>query len=201
MAARSPSPSLADEPAAGGTALLVIDMISSWEFPDAEKLVPGAREVAPRIAALQARCRRAGVPVIYANDNYGRWRSDFRVLIEESRARGSPAAAITEQLVPAERDYFVLKPKHSAFFQTPVELLLQHLEVHTLWLTGVSGDQCVLATANDAKMRDYQVVVPADCIASQTAERHRSSVRYFDEVVKIKTALSTRLRMPRRGSA
>lgn len=122
----SQPPALAPAPAAGHTALLIIDMISCWDFPDAEKLLPGAHFIAGRIAALKARCTRAGVPAIYVNDNRGRWRSDFPKLVELSLASGGAGAEITSTLLPEETDYFVLKPKQSAFFATPLELLLAY---------------------------------------------------------------------------
>jgi nicotinamidase-related amidase len=195
--ARSSPSSLAEHQAAGGQVLLIIDMISSWDFPDAEKLLPHAARIAPAIAALKARCRRAGVPVIYANDNRGQWRSDFRQVVSASIAHGGDGARITTQLAPDEDDYFVLKPKHSAFFGTPLDLLLQHLQAHRLILTGVASDQCVVNTATDARMRDYEVLVPADCIASQSAARNKGAIAHFGEALNVPTTASTRLRLPR----
>jgi len=192
----SPS-SLAEHRANGGFAMLVIDMITCWDFPDADKLLPRAARIAPAIAALKARCRRAGVPVIYANDNRGQWRSDFRQVVSESMSRGGEGARITAQLEPDEDDYFVLKPKHSAFFGTPLDLLLQHLDADRLILTGVSSDQCVVNTAIDARMRDYEVMVPADCVASQTLARNNGALVHFGEVLGVPTTPSTRLRLPR----
>jgi nicotinamidase-related amidase len=196
---RSSPSSLAEHQATGGLVLLIIDMISSWDFPDADKLLPQAARVAPAIAALKARCRRAGVPVIYANDNRGQWRSDFRQVVSDSIAHGGQGARITTQLEPDVDDYFVLKPKHSAFFGTPLDLLLQHLHAHRLILTGVSSDQCVVNTATDARMRDYEVLVPPDCIASQTTKRNNGAIAHFAEVLGVPTTPSTRLRLPRSG--
>ena len=187
---------LASEAACGGTALLVIDMISAWDFPDADRLAPRARAIAPRIAALKARCQAAGVPVVYANDNRGRWRSAFGELVDAARAAGGDALAIVEQLAPGREDYRVLKPKHSGFFATPLELLLAHLEVRRLILTGVTGDQCVLATAADARMRDFAVAIPPDCVASLSAERDERALRYFDEVLGADVSLSRALCWP-----
>ena len=141
--ARSQPPVLAPVPAAGHTALLIIDMISCWDFPDAEKLLPGAHAIATRIATLKARCTRAGVPTIYVNDNRGRWRSDFPKLVELSLAAGGAGAEITSALLPEETDYFVLKPKQSAFFATPLELLLAYLKASRLIVAGVASDQCI----------------------------------------------------------
>lgn len=173
--------------APGKTALLIIDMISCWDFPDAEKLLPGASRIAPAIAALRARCRGADVPIIYANDNYGQWRSDFEALVERSSNGVAAGARITDMLAPGEDDYFVLKPKHSAFFATPMELLLRDLGVARLLLTGVASDQCVLVTAAEARMRDLDVVVPRDCVASQSDERNTAVLRQFEQVHKLET--------------
>lgn len=177
--------------------LLIIDMISHWRFKDADKLLPQAERIAEPIAALRARCRKAGVPVIYANDNHGMWRSDFRQVVDAALARGGAGARITERLRPDGDDYFVLKPKHSAFFATPLELLLQHLQAHRLLLTGAASDQCIVATAMDARMRDYDVIVPADCVASQTPQRNERALRHLADVMKLRTPASTALRLGR----
>lgn len=187
---------LANGTAAGATALVVIDMISMWRFPDAAGLLAQAARVAPTIAALKARCRRAGVPVIYANDNRGMWRSDFRQVFGEAVAAGGRGARIAEALAPDEDDYFVLKPKRSGFFATPLHLLLQHLEVRRLLLAGVASDQCVVNTAVDAHMRDYDVVVPRDCSATHTAARHQRALRHFEEALRVPTTLASRIRLP-----
>jgi len=194
--APSQPPVLAPAPAAGHTALLIIDMISCWDFPDAEKLLPGAHAIAGRIAALKARCTRAGVPTIYVNDNRGRWRSDFPRLVELSLASGGAGAEITSALLPEEADYFVLKPKQSAFFATPLELLLAYLKASRLIVTGVASDQCILATVADAGMRDLEAVVPRDCVASQTAARNQRFLRQAEEALRVSTAPGSRIRLP-----
>lgn len=182
---------MAQETPAADTALLVIDMISDWRFPDADRLLPGARAIAPCIAALKRRCRAGGVPVIYANDNRGRWRSDFRHVVQQSlQERG---ADITRALMPDDEDYFLLKPKHSAFFGTPLELLLQDLKVKRLLLTGVAADQCIATTAVDARMRNFSVEAPADCIATQDAQRHARMLAHFAQALEVPTTPSGRV--------
>jgi len=176
-------------------ALLIIDMISSWDFPDAEKLLPHALEIAPAISQLKRRWQRAGWPVIYANDNQGRWRSDFRQLVDMASAPQAPGAAITTLLAPDTDDYFVLKPKHSGFYCTPLELLLQNLQVSRLVLTGVASDQCITATAAEARMRDYDVHVPRDCVASQTPIRNDLALEHFSTVMKVPTTASASIRL------
>ncbi|WP_046112630.1 cysteine hydrolase family protein [Aquincola tertiaricarbonis] len=179
----------------GGLALLITDMISLWDFPDADKLLPAAAAIAPRLAALRRRCHEAGVPVIYANDNRGRWRSDFRELVDKARQAGGPGAHIVEQLAPHTDDYFLLKPKHSAFFATPLELLLADLGIRQIIVTGVSSDQCVLSTVSDARMRNIDALVPQDCIGTQGDERNAAAIRHFSEVLGVDTAASPGLQL------
>lgn len=191
-----PSTPLANGTAAGATALLITDMISRWRFPEGRPLLLQAARIAPAIAALKARCRRAGVPVIYANDNQGMWRSDFRHVVEDALARGGTGARIALQLAPDDDDYFVLKPKRSGFFATPLDLLLRHLAVRRLIVTGVASDQCVAHTAADARLRDYDVVVPSDCIAANSADRNRRALRHLEEAVRVPTTPGPRIRLP-----
>ena len=146
-------------------ALLLIDVINDLEFDGGEALLEQALPMARRLAALKQRAKKAGIPSIYVNDNYGRWQSDFTRIVEHvgGDTRGKP---IADLLLPDEADYFVLKPKHSGFFSTTLDTLLEYLGARILILTGIAGNICVLFTANDAYMRDFHLVVPADCVAS-----------------------------------
>ena len=189
---------LAEDRAAGATALVILDMLSDWEFPDADQLLRNADALAPRIAALKTRCVSAGVPVIYANDNRGRWRSDFRDVFAAASQASSKGAPIARLLAPQATDYFVLKPKHSAFYATPLDLLLRHLRVQSLVVTGVTSDQCVLHTVADAKLRDYEVTVPRDGVASISATRQERVLKVFAEAFGIDLVESRDIRMPGR---
>jgi nicotinamidase-related amidase len=189
---------LAERRAAGGVALLVIDMISDWQFPDGELLLRRAAAIAPAIHTLKRRCRAAGVPTIYANDHRGHWRSNFAEVVEAAAA--SPGADIARLLAPQPDDYFVLKPKHSAFHATPLDLLLRDLAAHTLILTGVACDQCVLCTAADARMRDHAVLVPADCVASQDAERTTLALRLLAVALGAHTGPARQIALPGPGA-
>ena len=155
-------------------ALVLIDVINDFDFPQAEALLRHALPAAERIAMLKERARRARIPTIYANDNFGRWRSDFRQQIQHCLEEGRRGSQIVELLRPAEDDYFVLKPMHSGFFSTTLEVLLERLQVQRLVLTGFAADICVLYTANDAYMRDFEVAVPSDCVASETKRQSAS---------------------------
>src|ERR671931_1659786 len=152
------------------TVLLLIDVINDFEFDGGEALLAQALPMAERLAALKRRLRAAGVPAIYVNDNFGRWRSDFRALLAHCCRDGVRGQPVVERLLPEADDYFVLKPKHSGFFSTTLDVLLDYLKARTLILTGVAGNICVLFTANDAYMRDFHLYVPADCVASNRAE-------------------------------
>jgi nicotinamidase-related amidase len=186
---------LAGRRAFHGTALLIVDMISVWDFVDAERLAPGAIAIAPRIAALKRRCARAGVPAIFVNDNRDRWRSEFRELATQASGASDTGASIARQLVPGDDDYAVLKPKHSAFFATPLDLLLRHLRATRLLVTGVATDLCILMSAAEARMRDYEAIVPRDCVAALSPARHARALRMLEETHQVKTTLSARIRL------
>jgi nicotinamidase-related amidase len=174
-------------------ALIIIDFINDLEFDEGRKLLRPAVRAAQAVAALKQKARARAVPVIYANDNFGRWRSDFRETIAhvlEDGVRGQPLA---ELLKPAPDDYFVLKTKHSAFYATTLELLLKYLKATRVVLTGVSGDMCVLLTAADAYMRDLEIYVPQDCVASISAAENRKALQYMARVFRADTRPSTKL--------
>jgi len=151
-------------------ALLLIDVINSFDFEGCEGLVRAAEQAAPKITALRERCRQCATPVIYVNDNFGRWRSDFQATVALCSQPEQPGSGVTRALVPGKDDYFILKPRHSAFFCTALELLLQQLKVKRLVLVGFATNICVLYTANDAHMRGYEVAVPRDCTASNSPD-------------------------------
>ena len=174
-------------------ALLLIDVINDLEFPGGEKLLPPAMKAARRIAALKKRAKSAGVPVVYVNDNFGRWQSDFRRHVRHCLDDGVRGGPLAELLKPEEDDYFVLKPKHSGFFSTTLDILLEYLGAETLVLTGFAGNICVLYTANDAYMRDFKLVVPRDCIASETAEADRYALQQMSRFLKADTRISSRV--------
>lgn len=174
-------------------ALLLIDFINDFEFSSGEQVFTRALAAAKATAHLATRARKASVPVVYVNDNFGRWRSDFRSLLEHCMQRSVRGRPIAELLKPHPADYFVLKPKHSGFQFTTLDVLLEHLGARTLILTGVAGNFCVLFTAHDAYMRDFQLVVPGDCIASQTDADDRQALEHMAKVVKADTRISSEI--------
>ena len=165
-------------------ALILIDVINDLEFEGGEALLPHALPMAQRIAELKQRLKAEGVPAIYVNDNFGKWQSNFNNIVRhclDDNVRGKP---IVELLEPDDDDYFVLKPKHSGFFSTTLDLLLRYLGVHTLILVGLQGNNCVLFTANDAYMRDFKIFVPSDCAASEKPSDNEYALEQMRQVLK-----------------
>lgn len=175
------------------TALLIIDMISDFSFDDGEKLLAHAEPAAENLSKLKKRAEKAGVPVIYVNDNFGKWQSDFKKLLKHCQAKASGGKKIAKLLAPKDEDYFVLKPKHSAFYSTTLDILLEYLEVEKLILTGIATDICILFTANDAYMRDFQLLVPRDCVAANQKNENDHTLKYLEKVLKADTRPSTEI--------
>ncbi len=177
-----------------GTALLLIDVINDLAFKGSEALVEQAEPMAVRLAALKRRATAAGVPTIYVNDNFGQWRSDFRKTVAHCTARTSKGRRVSLRLRPTRDDFFVLKPKHSGFYDTTLATLLDDLKIRRVVVTGIAGNICVLFTANDAYMRGLKIYAPADCIVSNTAADNDHALRQIALVMKGNVALSTQLR-------
>lgn len=171
-------------PDKSAVALLLIDLINDLEFPEGEQLLVQTLPIVPRIVELKRCCKTAGVPVIYVNDNFGRWQSNFNTQVEHCLKGGVRGQPIAEQLQPEVDDYFVLKPKHSGFFSSTLDILLDYLQVKRVILTGIAGNICVLFTANDAYLRDFSLYVPADCVASNTPEENEHALQQMRKVLK-----------------
>lgn len=163
------------------SALLIVDMISDFSFPDGDKLVRHAEEAAPAIAAIRARFQSQKRPVIYVNDNFDRWTSEFSELVDWASRGGSLGRKIVDLLLPGDDDYFILKPRHSAFYETALPSLLKKLDVQKLVITGVAGDSCVLSSAMDAHMRGFPAWVPANASASLTVKRNVRAMQFLSE--------------------
>ena len=179
-------------PDKSGAALLLIDVINDFDFPEGDELLSLSMPVGQNIARLKQRAKAAGIPAIYVNDNFGRWRSDFKKIVAHSRQEGR-GKEFVELLLPEQDDYFVLKPKHSGFYSTTLSLLLTHLTARNLILTGIAGNNCVLVTANDAYMRDFKLFVPADCVVSNTNEENEHALKQMENVLKADIRISTEL--------
>jgi nicotinamidase-related amidase len=177
--------------------LLLVDVINPLDFPEAKQLLRYVPAMVRNLVRLKQRAQKAGVPVIYVNDNFGRWRSDFRRQVAFCSAKGSRGREMVKQLRPGQSDYFVLKPKHSGFFATTLETLLRYLNARRLILTGIAGNFCVLFTANDAYMRDYELIVPSDCVVSNTARENRQVLQLMRNFLKADIRPSVKIRFPR----
>src|SRR5687768_11174538 len=177
-----------------GTALLLIDVINDLAFNGSDVLVAQAEPMALRLSALKRRATAAGIPAIYINDNFGQWRSDFRQTVAHCTSRSSPGRRVSRRLRPTRRDYFVLKPKHSGFFDTTLDTLLASLGVRRVILTGIAGNICVLFTANDAYMREFELFAPADCMVSNTVADNDYALQQLESVLKGNVTPSTQLR-------
>jgi nicotinamidase-related amidase len=173
--------------AVGRAAVLALDLISDFEFPDGPRVRRALGARAPAIRKLLEHAREHGVPVIYANDNIGRWRSDAPGLITHCLKKGGAAANLVHSLLPADDDFFVLKPRHSAFFGTPLVALLDHARIDTLVIAGVSAESCVWMTACDAHTRGLDLVVPTDTIAGASARDLRATIASLHRVLKART--------------
>ena len=171
-------------PDKSNAALLLIDVINDFDFSEGEQLLKLAIPVGKNIAALKQRAKAEGIPAIYVNDNFGRWRSDLKKIVAHCNEKNARGKHFVELLLPDEDDYFVLKPKHSGFYSTTLDLLLMHLNARNLILTGIAGNNCVLVTANDAYMRDYKLFVPADCVVSNTEDDNTYALKQMETVLK-----------------
>jgi nicotinamidase-related amidase len=180
-----------------GTALLLIDVVNDLAFPGSEALVGQAEPMSKRLAELKQRASKAGVPVVYVNDNFGQWRSDFRRTVAHCISRSSPGRVVSRRMRPTSQDYFVLKPKHSGFYDTTLDTLLSDLKIRRVIVTGIAGNICVLFTANDAYMRGLKIFAPSDCIVSNTTEDNAYALRQIKMVLKGRTEPSSRLTFAR----
>lgn len=165
-------------------ALLLVDVINDFDFPEADQLLRFAVPMAHRLAKLKRDAAVHGIPAIYVNDNFGRWRSDFNAQVDHCRRRGGAVREIVDVLAPDEDDYFVLKPKHSGFFSTTLDTLLEYLGAKSLVIAGIATNICVLFTANDAYMRDYKLFVPSDCVAANTERDNEYALQQIGAILK-----------------
>ena len=180
-----------------GTVLVVVDFINPLDFPGAEKLAKPALKAAQATARLKQRMARQGLAAIYANDNYGQWRSEFPDVLARCQQRKGASAEIASLLAPGPADLVLLKPRHSAFFGTPLDLMLTQMHAHTLVLAGLATDICIQLTAMDANLRGYKLWVPQDCSAAESPKFESDALRYMARVLDADTRASTRRRLQR----
>jgi nicotinamidase-related amidase len=177
------------------TVLLLVDVLNPLRFEGSEHFVPRALDVAHRIVAIKAAAKQAGIPAIYVNDNAGRWRSDVRQVLAECSSDDAPGSELSRLLAPEPSDYVVLKPKHSGFYSTPLDTLLVYFRARRLILTGFSVERCLLFTANDGFLRDYELFVPRDCTAAIDEGDAAAAFRILERVLGAKTTPSDGLEL------
>ena len=170
-----------------GTAVLVIDMLNDFVLEGAPLQVPGARELAERIAPFLEKARERGVPVIYVCDHHDPDDAEFKRWPKHC-VKGTPGAKVVDVLAPKfdRGDRCVPKKRYSAFFGTSLDLLLRELGVRTLVLTGLLTDVCVLFTAVDAGQMGYEVVVPRDLTIALSEEDKNWALRQMERLVGAK---------------
>jgi nicotinamidase-related amidase len=177
------------------TVLLLVDVINPLQFSGAKDLAEPAMAAALATARLKRRLAHEGVVTVYANDNYGVWRSDFRDLLAHCQAQAGAPGYIACQLAPEPEDLVLLKPRHSAFFGTPLDLVLTQMHAHTLVLAGLAADVCVQLTAMDATLHGYKLWVPNDCTAAESPEHKKTALAYMSRVLKADVRKSTTRRL------
>ena len=177
----------------GKVGLLIVDMINDMKFDGAEDMASVTKEACAVISKLRKAARERGIPVIYVNDNFGLWTSDRAQLTDHVLKSGPLGSELANSLRPEEDDYFVIKPQFSGFYATTLPALLPRLGVQRLILTGISADICILFTAADAHMREYDLWIPADGIASASADRTRWSLEIMAKSMAANTAPTSKM--------
>ncbi|MGN8648298.1 isochorismatase family cysteine hydrolase [Gracilibacillus sp. HCP3S3_G5_1] len=168
------------------TAVLIIDLINDFTFHEGDLLLENTRKILPNIKKLKQFAKKHHYPIIYVNDHYDTWETDFKQIAQACLS--SKNEDIIEQGMPEKDDYFIMKPQMSGFFRTPLRSLLEHLEIKHLIIAGVAGNICVLFTANDAHMRGYTLHVPENCVASNTEKHNEEAIKLMAEVFNAETA-------------
>jgi nicotinamidase-related amidase len=181
-------------------ALLLVDVINDLEFPGGQKVLPWAEQLVRPLRAVKALVHRLGVPVIYANDNFRLWHGAREEVIRHCVRKGARGRQVSRQLQPQGKDYFILKPSHSAFFSTPLVPLLEHLGVERIFLAGIATNLCVLTTAHEAAMHGYDLVVLSDCCAAESDFDHNVVLSQLKRYFKATICRSSEIAAPRRRS-
>ena len=162
-------------------ALLLVDVINDFRHEDGDKLLESFRERHGALVSALEEARAKGVPVIYANDNFGVWDGNGPRLVEE--ALSGKAGDLVEQIAPGPDDRFVVKPRYSAFDHTPLVLILRELEIERILLAGAATEMCVVQTAIDAKEEGFKVSILAEACATTDPEIEELALRYAAEIV------------------
>ena len=174
-----------------GDVLLIIDCINDLEFEGGEKVLPWALKLAAKLDRFRKGAHRAGLPVVYVNDNFGNWQSNFLEVYRHCTRAGARGAGVSKRLKPGAADFFMLKPRHSAFFSSSLIPLLEHLGARRLILAGIATNICVLFSAHDAHMYRYPLVVFSDCCAAESDFDHNIALGQLERFCSAEICLST----------
>lgn len=170
------------------SALLIIDVINNFEFEHGKILAKKTLHIVNPLKQLKNYFKKQKLPIIYVNDHYNLWQANLDKIVKA--CQNPLSEMILQEIKPDEDDYFLIKPKHSAFYETALNTLLQQLHVNTLVLTGIAGNICVLFTASDAYMRDYQLIIPRDCMASVDDQDQSYALTMMKNVLKAEIIFS-----------
>jgi len=163
------------------TAVLFVDIINDFDFIGGDKLHENTTAILPNLVKLKKFAQENDLPCIYVNDHYGLWQADFHKIIDY--CRNEKSEEIIDALMPGENDYFLIKPMHSAFFQSPLQSLLTELDKTHLIMGGIAGDICILFTAQDAYMYKYRISVPKNCMASEENDNNEYALYLMKSVM------------------
>ena len=134
----------------------------------------------PNMQRLQRACRKARVEVLYTvieslTQDGREMGLDYKI----SRLfcpRGSRDAQVIDEIAPIGDEIVIPKTSSSVFISTNIHYVLGNLGVKHLIVSGVLTDQCVDSTVRDACDLGYLVTLVTDACATQSEERHRSSI-------------------------
>jgi nicotinamidase-related amidase len=160
------------------TAVIIADMLNSYDHEDAEPLVESVREQLPGIVDLRDRAQASDALLVFVNDNHNAWDAGREELIEQALAGEHPE--LVEPIAPRDPMPFIAKGRHSAFYQTALEHLLRSEDVQQVVLAGQVTEQCVLYTALDAYLRGFDMAVPPDAVAHIDAELAQAALKMME---------------------
>ncbi len=162
----------------GKTAIVVVDMLNSYEHDDAEPLTRSVETIVNPLRELVARAEHEDVELIYVNDNYGDWNSSQEELAK--RALDGARPDLVKPLLPPDGADFVIKARHTIFYMTPLEYLLGQKEIGHLVLTGQVTEQCILYSSLDAYVRHFDVSIPRDGVAHIHEDLAKASLEMME---------------------
>ncbi|MEC5425031.1 isochorismatase family cysteine hydrolase [Virgibacillus sp. C22-A2] len=163
------------------TAVVFVDIINDFDFIGGENLLKNTEKILPNLIKLRKFAKESNLPIIYVNDHYGLWQASFQKIIDY--CKNDKSEEIIDALKPDDNDYFLIKPQHSAFFQTPLQSLLTELDKTHLIMAGIAGDICILFTAKDAYMYQLDMHIPQNCMASEEVDNNNYALYLMRSVM------------------